>query len=108
MLGAVAQTVAGLLAARHNSGRFLLWRGFPSRVAAKSARRLLGRDMNNLDLRQRLDALGWTQRELANVLGIHEGYVSHLLAGHVPVTAHIAAAVDAAVDAKLGVEASHG
>lgn len=58
--------------------------------------------MNNLDLRQRLAALRWTQRELADVLGVSKGYVSHLLAGHVPVTAAIAAAVDAAIDAKLG------
>ena len=35
--------------------------------------------MNNTDLRQRLDVLRWSQRQLADVLGVSEGYVSHLL-----------------------------
>lgn len=59
--------------------------------------------MNNTDLRQRLDALRWSQRQLADVLGVSEGYVSHLLSGDVPVTDAIAAAVDAAIDAMLNV-----
>ncbi len=59
--------------------------------------------MNNTDLRQRLDALRWSQRQLADVLGVSEGYVSHLLSGDVPVTDAIARAVDSAIDAMLTV-----
>ena len=59
--------------------------------------------MQNTDLRQRLDALRWSQRQLADVLGVSEGYVSQLLSGDRAIPDAIAAAVDSAIDAMLAV-----
>ena len=55
------------------------------------------------DLRQRLAALGWSQRDLARVLDVTDGYVSRLLTGSTPITESVIRAVNAAVDAVLAV-----
>lgn len=60
------------------------------------------------DLRQRLDALRWSQRQLADVLSVSESYVSQMLSGRAPVSEATIDALDAAVGAMLSVREASG
>ncbi len=53
------------------------------------------------DLRQRLDALRWSQRHFADVLGVTESYVSQMLSGKAPVSESVIDALDSAIAARL-------
>ena len=57
--------------------------------------------MHANDFKLRLQALGWTQADAARHLDVSTPFVSLIAGGKKPIPPSIAAALDAAVDAKL-------